>query len=177
MWNKIMIIYRISSLLRVIIYGLFVYFVIYLFIARENILLTYLLNIVMIILGLHLDKVARRFADKSAPTIRKELFSERGTVFARIARVLYTVSLGFFRTTMYQFYMIATVLAVVTTHLYDFLPFELSNFFSSIEYGILLLLVFDNIKVLTAKDSTWFRQHIGLDLQREDSERDDDSAL
>ena len=69
---------------------------------------------------------------------------------------------------MYQFYMVATILSVVTRLRPEFLPVELGNFFSSIEYGILLLLVFDNIKVLLEKDSKWFRQHIGFDKNCED---------
>jgi len=169
MWKKTMLIYRISSLLHVVAYGLMVYFVVYRLIAREDVLVTYLLNIVMIISGLYADKVARRFAKKSEVTIREMIFSGEATFIVKFSRLLYIFSQVFFRTTMYQFYMVTLILSVVATQRPDFLPFELGNFFSSIEYGILLLLVFDNIKQLTAKDGAWLRQHIGLE-QRDDSD-------
>jgi len=161
--NKIMIGYQISSILHVIIFGLFAYFVIYRLIAREDELLTYLLSIVIIVAGLYMDKLGRKFAKKSERIIRKELFIEQKTLFGKAARTMYTFSLVFVRTTMYQFYMVATILSVVTKLRPELLPFKLGDFFSAIEYGILLLLVFDNIKVLTEKDSIWFKQHIGLD--------------
>ena len=162
-----MIVYRLSSFLHVICFGLVAYFVIYRLIAREDELITYLLNIVMIISGLYLDKAARRFAKKSEPILRNELFEAQKTLFVRVSKIMYTFSQVFFRTTMYQFYMVATILSVVARLRPEFLPVELGNFFSSVEYGILLLLVFDNIKVLLEKDGKWFRQHIGLDTSRE----------
>jgi len=144
--------------------------VVYRLIAREDELITYLLNIVIIVSGLYLDKAARRFAKKSEQILRNELFEAQKTLFIRVSKVMYTFSQVFFRTTMYQFYMVATILSVVTRLRPDFLPVELGNFFTSIEYGILLLLVFDNIKVLLEKDSNWFRQHIGLDKNYKDDE-------
>jgi len=167
--SKTMVFYRLSSFLHVICFGLFAYFVIYKLIAREDELITYLLNIVVIISGLYLDKAARRFAKKSEQILRNELFEGQKTLFGKIAKTMYTFSQVFFRTTMYQFYMVATILSVVTRLRPEFLPPELGNFFASVEYGILLLLVFDNIKILLEKDGIWFRQHIGLDANREDN--------
>jgi len=166
--KKVMIGYRISAILHVVIFGLFAYFVIYRLIAREDELLTYLLSVVIIIAGLYLDKLGRRFAKKSERIIRKELFVTQKTLWGKAAKAMYTFSLVFIRTTMYRFYMVATILSVVTRLKPEFLPFELGGFFSSIEYGILLLLVFDNIKVLTEKDNIWFKQHIGLDNNSKD---------
>jgi len=137
-------------------------------IAREDELITYLLNIIIIISGLYLDKAARRFAKKSEHILRNALFTEQKTFIEKVAKLLYTFSQVFFRTTMYQFYMVATILSVVTRLRPGFLPDELGNWFTSIEYGILLLLVFDNIKILIEKDNKWFKQHIGLDTSRED---------
>jgi len=165
--NREMIIYRISSFLHVIIFGLLAYFVFYKLIAQEDELITYLLNIAMIITGLFLDNAARRFAKKSEHILRNELFEGQKTLFGKAAKIMYIFSQVFFRTTMYQFYMVATILSVVTRLRPGFLPIELGNFFSSIEYGILLLLVFDNIKILFEKDGKWFRQHIGLDVNRD----------
>jgi hypothetical protein len=146
--------------------------VFYRLIAQENELITYLLNIVLIIAGLYLDKTARKFADKSARIIREELFAKQKTFFYKAARAMYIFSQVFFRTTMYQFYMVATILSVIIRLRPGFLPVELGNFFSSIEYGILLLLVFDNIKALTEKDGKWFRKHIGLESNNDNNEEE-----
>jgi len=156
--------------MHVIFYGLFIYFVVYRFIAREDVLVTYLLNILIIIITLFLDNIARRYAKKSEQTIREVLFTEIGSVYVRLSRMLYIFSLVFFRTTMYLFYIIVLILAVVTTQRPNLLPVELNDFFSSIEYGILLLIVFDSIKVLITKDGSWLKMHIGLDLSNEDKD-------
>ena len=77
--NKSILVFRLSSFIQAIGYGLIVYFVIYRSIAKEDLFWTYLLNIIFIILGLTIDRIARSYASNKAPAIR-EMFYEMGMV-------------------------------------------------------------------------------------------------
>jgi len=137
-------------------YGLLTYFVFYRLIAREDVLLTYLLNIISIITILHLDKIAHRFAERKARVIREEF-----TVSSPIVKAVFLLGQGFTRTALYFFYIVVLVLSRVEILRPDLIPFKLGDFFLSIEYGILLLFAFDQLMLLLTADMKWFRKFYG----------------
>ena len=79
MGNKAILIFRLSSVLQAIGYGLVTYFIIYRLVARQDIFLTYLFNIGFIAIGLSIDRAARRFATQKAPIIC-EMYAGLGIV-------------------------------------------------------------------------------------------------
>jgi len=154
---KPILFFRLSSVIQALGYGVITYFVIYRLIARGDVFLTYLLNIAAIIIMLYLDGVAHRFAARRAHDIR-QAYADMG-VFLRAAFLL---GLGFTRTGMYIFYIMALVLSRIQILRPDLMPLELGDFFISIEYGIILLFAFDTLKGLFVKDKQWFDEKLGL---------------
>ncbi|MCL1794019.1 MAG: hypothetical protein FWG34_09125 [Oscillospiraceae bacterium] len=149
--------FRLSTLIQAAGYGIITYFVIYRLIAKENALLTYLLNIAAIIAMLVIDGVAHRFAAKKAHDIRKT-YADMGAVL----RAVFVMGQGFTRTAMYLFYLVALVFSRVEILKPDLMPFDLGDFFVSIEYGVIVLFAFDTLKELLIKDKRWFEDHLGL---------------
>jgi len=154
---KPIIFFRLSSVIQAIGYGVITYFVIYRLIAKEDVLLTYLLNIAAIVIMLYLDGLAHRFAARRAPDIRYA-YAEMGGFL----KAAFLMGIGFTRTGMYMFYIVALVLSRVEMLRPDLMPFELGSFFVSIEYGIILLFAFDTLKGLFAKDKRWLDEKLGL---------------
>lgn len=155
---KPMLFFRLSSIIQAIGYGAITYFVIYRLIAREDVLLTYLLNIITIILMLHIDNIAHRFAARRADDIRTA-YAEMGILL----RIAFLLGQGFIRTAMYIFYIVALVLSRMEILRPDLMPFELGSFFTSIEYGIILLFAFDTLKRLLGADKQWFEENLKLE--------------
>ena len=153
--NKSILVFRLSSFIQSIGYGLVVYFVIYQSIAKRDLFWTYLLNIVFIIMGLTIDRVARSYASKKAPVIR-EMFSKMGIVL----KITYILSQGFLRTAMYMFYAAVMIFSGVATFRPNLIPYEIGDFFLSIEYGLILLLVFDNLRGLFSTDKQWLKENL-----------------
>jgi hypothetical protein len=139
-------------------YGIITYFVIYRLIAKEDMLLTYLLNIAAIVIMLFLDNAAHRFAAKKANEIRR-VYAGMGVVL----KAVFLLGQGFTRTAMYMFYIVALVLSKIEALSPDLMPFELGDFFVSIEYGIILLFAFDTFRELLKTDKKWFEEKLGLD--------------
>jgi len=148
--------FRLSNILQAIGYGIAVYFAIYRLIAQENIFLTYLLNIVLIIIVLYLDSVAHSFASR-----RKNDVREMYGIMNPVLKGIYLISQGFMRTSMYMFYIVILVLSRIAILRPDLIPFGLSGFIHSIEYGIILLIVFDKLKDLLDKDKKWYQKMFG----------------
>ena len=157
MGTKVMIFFRFSSIVQAVGYGLATYFLIYRLIARGDVLITYLLNLVFIIIALNLDKVARKFANRRASDIRI-MYSEMGIVH----KAIYLLSQGFFKTALYYFYIAVLVIAQVTIARPNILPVELSGFFTSIEYGILLLFAIDRLKEMLVSDKQWIADNLKM---------------
>ena len=154
---KPLLFFRLSSIVQAIGYGTITYFVIYRMIAQGDMLLTYLLNIVAIIVMLWLDGLAHRFAARRAHDIRIA-YAEMGMPL----RIVFLLGQGFVRTGMYMFYIVALVISRVEILRPDLMPFLLGNFFVSIEYGIILLFAVDTLNGLFAKDKLWFEEKLGL---------------
>ena len=157
MINKHILVLRLSSVIQAIGYGLVTYFVIYRLIAKGDLFWTYLLNIIFIVIGLSIDRIARRFATNKAPQIR-EMYSEMGIFL----KAVYILSQGFIRTAMYLFYAAVMIFSGVATFRPNLIPFGLVDFFLSIEYGLILLLVFDNLRGLFISDRQWLKDNLGL---------------
>ena len=154
---KPILFFRLSSVLQAIGYGVITYFVIYRLIAQENVLLTYMLNILAIVIMLYLDGVAHRFAARRADDIR-HAYETMKLPF----KAAFLLGIGFTRTGMYMFYIVALVLSRVEILRPDLIPFALGDFFISIEYGIILLFAFDTLKNLLMRDKQWFDEKLGL---------------
>ena len=153
--KKSILVLRLSSFIQAIGYGLVAYFIIYRLIANGDLFCTYFLNIIFIILGLSIDRIARRYATSKAPVIR-EMFSEMGIVL----KIIYIFSQGFLRTAMYMFYAAVMIFAGVATFRPNLIPYRLGDFFLSIEYGLILLLVFDNLRGLFSTDKQWLKENL-----------------
>lgn len=156
MRNKPMLFFRLSNVVQATGYGLIVYFVIYGIISREDVFITYLLNIALIILVLFLDTIAHSFASRKVSDIR-ELYAGMGAV----SKAIYLLGQGFMRTSMYMFYIVVLVLSRVAILRPEFMPLELRDFVHAIEYGIILLIIFDKLKDLLTADKRWFQKMLG----------------
>jgi len=120
-------------------------------------LLTYLLNIIAIVVMLYLDGIAHKFAVRRAHDIRAA-YADMGAAL----RAVFLLGIGFTRTGMYIFYIVALILSRFQALRPDLMPFALGDFFASIEYGIILLFAFDTLKGLFAKDRQWFDEKLRL---------------
>lgn len=154
---KPIVFFRLSSVLQAAGYGVITYFVIFRLIAQGDLLLTYLLNIAAIVVMLYLDGLAHRFAARRADDIRLA-YLHMGAAL----RAAFLLGIGFTRTGMYIFYIAALVLSRFQALRPDIIPFALGDFFTSIEYGIILLFAFDTLRGLFAKDRQWFDDKLGL---------------
>ena len=154
---RTMLFYRLSPVIQAIGFGLIAYFVIYRLAAQGDVLLTYLLNLIFIAIALQLDGIAHRFAARRADDIRS-MYSDMGAV----QKAIFLSGQGFLRTAMYIFYIVVIVLANINTLRPGLLPFDLGGFFSSIEYGIILLFAVDRLKELLAVDKVWFDENLRL---------------
>ena len=152
--------FRLSPILFAAFYGAGAYFLIYRLIARGDIFWTYTLNIVYIIIVLFLDYKARRFAERRSDELRSALYTE----MSPISSILFMLTQGFNLTAMYIFYIVILVLSQVTTFKPDLIPLELGDFFTSLEYGIILLVVFDRLRELLIMDINWFEENLALKI-------------
>ena len=154
---KSILFFRLSSVIQALGYGALTYFVVYRLIAKEDAFITYLANIILIFIILTLDGTARRFASKRERDIQT-FYAEMGVVH----KAIYQLSQGFVRTSLYMFYIAALILSGVNALKPELMPYGLGNFFSSIEYGIILLFAFDTLLNLFAKDKKWIVKNLGL---------------
>jgi hypothetical protein len=164
---KPLLFFRLSSVIQAIGYRAITYFVIYRLAAKEDVLLTYLLNIAAIILMLYIDGVAHRFAAKRANEIHR-VYSRMGTAL----KAVFLLGQGFTRTAMYLFYIVVLVLSRIEALRPGIIPFELGDFFTSIEYGIILLFAFDTLKELFVKDKLWFKENLKIESQTENDKEE-----
>jgi len=165
MKNKSVFFLRLSSVIQAIGYGVLTYFIVYRLIAGEDVFVTYLVNIILIIVMLTCDRLARRFAEKREHDIRS-MYAEMGV----FARAIYQMSQGFIRTSLYMFYIVALVLSGVNSLKPDIMPYGLGDFFSSIEYGVILLFAFDTLLNLLKSDKKWILKNLGIDSSHENND-------
>jgi|GEM_PF-542994 len=141
-------IYFLSSCLFAVIYGLISYFGIYRGFAQENALLTYFLNLVFIVIGLILDHISMKYAYSKNPYLTEDSIKQ----MSALTKILYQSALISFRTSLYAFYMIALILSRVTILEPNLIPFQLGNFLTSVEYGLILLIAADKLQEQLIKD-------------------------
>ncbi|MCL2441454.1 MAG: hypothetical protein FWD14_06915 [Treponema sp.] len=163
MKKDIFLFYLIVSLINAIIYGLFTYFIIYKMIARENLLITSYLNIIYIIIGLIITDKARNFGLLKRDLII-EIYKEMGIIF----KTFYAVTQVSFRPGMYVFYILVLIFSQMYTFESDIMPYYLGNFFHSIEYGLLVLITFDSLKVLLLNEWKWFKKNVDPEINDKD---------
>jgi len=147
--------YLLYSLIQSMVHGMIIYFVIYRLIAREDMLITFFLNILYIIIGLFAADKGRKFGLLKRSTII-ETYKDMG----KIAKTFYGFSQVSFRPSMYVFYILVLIFSNLTLHEKNLIPFNLEDFFRSIEYGILILMAYDNLKILLIKEWQWFKENV-----------------
>ena len=152
--NKIT--FRLSPVIFAIMYGIVAYFVIYRLIAKGDIFLTYLLNMVYICLVLWLDNKAHKYAERRNDDIKNALYVHMGPA----SRAMFMLTQGFYLTAMYIFYIVMLILSQVTMIKPDLFPSELGSFFTSLEYGLILVVVFDRLNELLKTDKKWFLKYL-----------------
>jgi undecaprenyl pyrophosphate phosphatase UppP len=139
------LIYIIIALIPATLYGLFAYFVIYRVLAGENMLYSYLWNIGAIVLLLVADKYV------NDTLLSKEfIITPKNYFFAGLAHTLNFIS---FRTALYLFYIIVLIFSRVAILSPDLLNEDIQNFVLSVEYCLILLVVFDKFIVYLTNDS------------------------
>jgi hypothetical protein len=148
-------------------YGAIAYFLIYRLIARGDVFLTYVFNVVYIILILSLDYAAHKFAERKSDVIKNVVYNEMGAV----SRFLFMFTQGSNLTAIYIFYITILILSQVTIFRPDLFPHELGNFFTSLEYGIILLVVFDRLKDLVKLDKIWFLKYLAPNLSEKTNKK------
>ena len=147
--------YLLYSLIQSILHGLIIYFVIYRLIAREDMLVTFFLNIFYIIFGLFLTDKGRKFGLSKKNEII-EVYKEMG----KVSKKFFDFSQVSFRPSMYVFYIVVLIFSNLSLHEKNLIPFKLEDFFRSIEYGILILMAYDNLKVLLIKEWQWYKENV-----------------
>jgi len=149
--------FLVSSFFYAIAHGALIYFVLYRLIAGGDLLITSFLNLIYIVLGLFLTDKARKYAIAKKSEIKKVYDEE----FGPIGKKLYASTQITFRTTMYIFYIGILILSRLSALESNPIPFNLGDFFHSLEYGLLILIAYDNVKVLLEKDLQWFDENFG----------------
>ncbi|MCL2436377.1 MAG: hypothetical protein FWD09_09625 [Lentimicrobiaceae bacterium] len=147
--------YLLYSLIQSMVHGLIIYFVIYRLIAKEDMLITFFLNILYIILGLFLADKGRKFG-----LSKKNEIIEMYKGMGKITKTIFDFSQVSFRPSMYVFYIIVLIFSNLSLHERNLIPFNLEDFFSSIEYGILILMAYDNLKALLINEWQWFKENV-----------------
>ena len=147
--------YLLCALFQSVIHGIVLYFVIYRLIAGGDLLITSLLNVVYIIVGLYFTDKGRKFGLSRRDEII-ETYKEMG----KIMRTIFAASQVSFRPSMYVFYILILVISQVYVLRPGLIPNHLGDFFRSLEYGLLILLAYDNLKVLLIKEWQWFKENV-----------------
>ena len=126
-------------------------------------LITSFLNVIYIIIGLYLTDKGHEYAISKKTTIT-EMYKNMG----KISKFLYGVSQISFRPSMYVFYIIVLIFSQITFLEPGLIPFSLGNFFQSIEYGLLILMAYDNLKALLKKEWQWFKENVDPEVNDND---------
>jgi len=142
--------YMLYSLLTATAYGLFAFFVIYRGLAGEVMLHTYLWNIAFIIILLTLDKTANDVLLSKEFIITKKNYL--------IALIIHSTSVVSFRTTLYLFYTFVLIVSRVSILEPGVVSHHFQSFVLSIEYCLILLVVFDKFIEYLLKDDKRVRR-------------------
>ena len=138
------LLYMLYCLLTTSIYGLFAFFVIYRGLSGEVMLYAYLLNIAFIILFLVLDKLANDIL------LSKEFVITKNNYL--IALIIHSASVISFKTTLYLFYTFILIVSRISILQPGIISDNFQNFVFSIEYCLILLVVFDKFIEYLLKD-------------------------
>lgn len=143
--TKNLSIYIAYALFNATLYGLFSYFVLYRALSGGVMLYSYLLNIAAIILLLLLDKFVNDILLSKEFIITKQNYV--------ITSVVHGISLISFRTVLYLFYIVILVVSRVSVLEPSLVNPDFQNFVLSIEYCLILLVVFDKFFEYLLKDN------------------------
>jgi len=143
-------IYAISSMVLALLYGVFSYYIIYRLLAGKVMLTAYLLNIVFIFVILIVDKVlVDRFIKSNHLRYFQESYSKKG----KFAKILYTVDMITFKSSLYLFYIICLFIARISYFGVETnISSETLYFLASIEYCVYLLIAIDKFAIQIQKD-------------------------
>jgi len=143
--TKDIAIYLIYALFPAVTYGFFAFFVIYRGLAGENMLYSYLWNILFIAVLISIDKFANDVLLSKDFVITKNNYI--------VAAIIHTVSFISFKTSLYLFYIFVLIVSRISILAPDSIPPEFQNFVLSVEYCLILLVVFDKFLEYLMKDS------------------------
>ena len=123
-----------------VIYGLIVFFV-FTWLSKYSLLLGYLGNLVLIILGLMLDAYLHRLlqSNKLVQEIKKEKNPEKGYHFIQLVLDNYVS----FKTSLYLFYLIVLIFSQIIVFYPTLFGENISNFIQANNYSILFLIALD----------------------------------
>jgi len=139
------LIYILIALIPATLYALFAYFVIFRLLARESMLLSYLWNIGAIVLLLIIDKYTDdKLLSKDFVVTHKNYF---------VAALVHTLHFISFHTALYLFYIFVLIVSRVAILSPDLLPENIQHFVLSVEYCLILLVVFDKFLDYLITDS------------------------
>ena len=143
--TKDIVIYLIYAMFPAATYGLFAYFVIYRGLASENMLYSYLWNILFIIVLIGVDKFVNDILLSKEFVITKKNYI--------IAVIIHAISFISFKTSLYLFYIFVLIISRVSILAPGSIPSEFQSFVLSVEYCLILLVVFDKLLQFLSKDS------------------------
>jgi hypothetical protein len=145
---KILLLYGLEAIIATIIYGLFSYFVVFRILANEVMLYAYIWNIIFMLLFLGLER---------APDL---IVLSKGFSESKISRKLtkllwlklYLIDYISFKTTLYLFYLFILIMARISILDPSLFSDNIRDFLFSIEYCLILLIVFDKLIDQVFKD-------------------------
>ena len=137
--------YLVYSIFSATVYGIFAFFVIYRGLAGEVMMNAYLWNILFIIGFLVLDKFVNDVLLSKELVITKKIYLAMTLV--------HTVTFISYKTTLYLFYIFVLIASRVSLLSPELVADDFRNFVLSIEYCLILVVVFDKfIEYLIKED-------------------------
>jgi hypothetical protein len=146
-------IYMVYAVINAAIYGVFSFFVIYRGLAGGVMLYSYLWNIAAIIVLLSIDKLVNNVL------LSKEYIITKQNYF--ISAVVHALSFISFRTVLYLFYIAVLIVSRMSILEPNLIPSEFQSFVLSIEYCLILLVVFDKFFAYLLQDDERIRRIAG----------------
>jgi len=69
---------------------------------------------------------------------------------------------------MYVFYILVLIFSQMYAFESGIMPYYLGNYFNPIEYGLLILITFDSLKVLLLNEWQWFKKNVDPETNDKD---------
>ena len=143
--------YFVYALFTNIIFGA-IYYLVFWWLVRYSLLFAYLGCLVLIFIGLWLDKQTLKYimSDKMVTELKKMAEADQKKNLNLIKWIL--DSYVSFKTILFIFYFVIIIVSQVINIAPDFVGKDVSNFVMANSYGIVLLLAWDRIRGQFAKD-------------------------